>query len=313
MLYPDNKVSMAVEFGCNPGLESIFAKIALLFLAQNHTPKSKELTLYIKNRSFNMIAELLGVELCLCTETDSSKFIDSSNGKFNNTWCCKAFVEEAFEASCEFAYGSNQKTIPKGAELLDDNIIDLHKKPSEIYCEGFVPYDGVMVGCVIPHGENVSLCTFLRNGLYCPTIHYVYRYSPLAYESIKNKRSLNNSHVANNYDDNFKGIDRVGCLVCTKNKSVWCGSILSNDDIKYNSGTTQQVSSAVLSCLAYLLNKPDKEILFPEQIDENFIMSLAMPYLGEIYCDFVDYHPKSLQFKDMQRTKKQFDEQFKYL
>ena len=120
------------------------------------------------------------------------------------------------------------------------------------------------------------------------------------------------THVLNNLDDNFKGIDRVGSLIITKNKTcVWAGSMLSNTDrsVGLHSGTTAQVAVSVLSFMHWILDNPKNGANFPEVCDERYIYDRIKPYYG-FYIDFVDYKPSSLQFEDLRRTKEEFDKQF---
>jgi homospermidine synthase len=123
--------------------------------------------------------------------------------------------------------------------------------------------------------------------------------------------TIPNPHVINNHDDSFIGIDSVGCLLITEDKkSIWCGSVLSNDTDMYNSGTTIQVVAGLLSHIIYALKHPSEGILFPEKCNTKEILKVAKPLLGDYFLDFVDYKPVSLQYVDLVRTKKQFDDQY---
>jgi len=67
------------------------------------------------------------------------------------------------------------------------------------------------------------------------------------------------------------------------------------------------VANGVLSAIRHLVEYSNSDIVFPESIDEEFILNLATLYLGEVFCNFVDYKPTSLQFNDLAKTKEQFD------
>lgn len=319
--YPNNKASCVLEMGMNPGAVSFMAMTAILFLGQNtkfdDVEKQKQLDLFLENRQFNFLCQLLEIELVLCTEYDTGTLKKIEKGIFYNDWCTHAFYEESFLNNCEFCYGSYQKKIPKNAEMLDDNIIDLKMPSSTIFTEAYC-HDQKIIGQCIPHGENISLCSFFRNQDYSPSCYYCYKYSPVCFETLRNikkntyEKDLNKSHVISNFKNpDFEQVDKVGALVCSKNKSVWCGSILSNKDIKYSSATTQQVSCSVLSALTCLLENPNEDVKFPESLSLNRMMELMSPFMGKIWCNFVPFHPPSLQFNDLRRTKKQFDSQFK--
>lgn len=316
--FPENLATMEIINGANPGLISSFIKYGLLFMCSQLKKISKEMKLYIENREYGKICKELKVAVIHCSETDSSHYLDHKNFRvFTNTWCVDGFVQEG-SANCEFTYGSNQLEMPKDSKLLHDHIIELDKPALEVYCESYVPVDGKIIGIVIPHSEGISSSVFFSDGTYCPTQHYVYRIPPVAYESInkfypksKYGDTVKESHVLNNLDDKFEGIDRLGALILTDDgKAVWCGSMLDNKDVGLHSGTTQQVACSILSGVKYMLKYPDLGIVFPEELDEDFIIETCKPYLGEFFCDFVPYKPDSIQFKDLVKTKEQFGFQF---
>jgi homospermidine synthase len=316
-LYPDKRASAMVVFGFNPGFITICIKNGLMHMAKQHIPRSDELDLYIKNKSWNKICKYLGIQIIHCSESDNAELFDKTlhGDRFINTWCVHAFLQE-YNEFCEFGYGSAQKRIPKNAEFLTEKIINLKATAKTTYCESYVPNDGVIIGTVIPHSENISGPSYFGDMNYGVTMHYVYKFSPLGFRSIKNYENkcedkTKKAHVVNNLDDKFYGVDKVGALILSNDKALWCGSILDNKETKWSNGTVQQVSASVLSCLNYLLENPYLGILFPEAIDDyEYILNLSRPYLGEVFCDFVDYKPKSLQFEDMLRTKEQFDAQY---
>jgi homospermidine synthase len=219
-------------------------------------------------------------------------------------------------------WGTNQKTIPEGAEMMSDYVINFNKPSSDVYCESYVPFDGKIIGCCISHSEQISGADYFSTPTHSPTIHYVYRFSPITFNSVKhmNKNLIggtfpkNSTHILNNYDDKFVGIDRVGALILTKDKrAVWCGSMLSNTEkhIGLHSGTTAQVAVGVLSFIQWMLepNNKNKGANFPEVCDEKYILDRIKKYYG-FFCDFVDYKPKSLQFEDLRKTKQDFDKYF---
>lgn len=318
-LYPDKNATAMVTYGFNPGMITTMIMEGILFMAKNH-PKSDELDLYIKNKSWGQLCRYLNIVTIHCSETDSSELFDKTlhGDKFINTWCVHAFLQE-YNEFCEFGYGSDQNTIPKDSEFLNESIISLQRPAKGIYCESYVPGEGnSIIGVCIPHSEAISGSYVFSDPSHGHrvTMHYAYKFSPASFRSIKNYENkcedkCKKAHVINNLDDKFYGVDKVGALILTKDKALWIGSILDNKNVGYANGTVQQVSASMLACLTYMLEKPNKGIIFPEQIDNHeYVLNLAKPYLGQFFCDFVDYKPKSLQFNDMLRTKEQFDAQY---
>lgn len=311
--------SQAVVFGMNPGLITIFTKIAILFMAKNE--KTNEiLNVYRNERDYAKLCEYLEIEIIHCSETDDTHFEnDYDKNKFYNTWCCQAFIDEMSDES-QITYGSHNETIPKDSVMLDEHLMNLKQPAYKIYSESFVPNEK-FIGIVIPHSEQITASNYYSTDKHCPTVHYVYKFSPLAFDSIKrlpkNKIggtfNINSTEVVSNYNNKILGTDKVGALIISKNKgTVWCGSILNNKDkdIDLNQATTQQVAIANMAALSYLITNKDKGILFPENIDETFIYNFIKNDIG-LFCDYVDYKPKSTQFMDLSRTKKQFDKQYK--
>lgn len=312
--YPDSTATSVFEFGANPGSVSHFVKHALMVMAKNLKKKTAAIKTYTKERKYNALAKELGVEAIHISETDSTDFLDKGRKEFCNTWCCNGLLSE-YNWPSEFGWGSHEKRLPKGAELVNEFVVDTNRKSKDVYVESYVP-DEKFIGCVISHGEGLSLASYLKDGDYAPTVHYAYRFSPIAWRSVKrlgNKDTVAKRHVVNNYDDSIEGTDTLGCLLLLKNKKAfWCGSILDNDPEKTGNfqGTLVQVAVPLLACVSWALKNPDKGSLFPEDVDSDYILKLSLPYLGRFYCDYVDYSPASTQFTKLMRSKKQFDEQF---
>ena len=319
--FPQHQATILCEHGMNPGLIQSFFKEGILFMADNIKPKKNDalFNLAKTHKDFAKLCEMLQIDTIHCSETDSTIFTDEKDhkDKFNNTWCVQGLLDEA-SANSEFSYGSEELLMPKKSGLLYDNIICLNEPANDTYCESFVPIDNKIIGTVISHGEGISMGAYLKTPTHSCTIHYVYKYSPLTYDSMSTLNSkmmggtIPNPHVVNNYDDKIKGIDRVGGLLLTrKGKAVWAGSMADNTCDEYTSGTLIQVVAGVLSGLSYMIENPQEGILFPEDLDHEYILKKAKPYLGTCKCEFVNYKPKSIQFMDLKRSKQDFDKQFK--
>lgn len=313
----DNKATILLTFGFNPGMVSIMIKKGIMFMAENHSKKDK-IKEFIDRKNWSELTKFLGIEVIHCSETDSTEYLDLKDDKpdvFVNTWCVYSFLQEGVIDKCEFAYGKKQTVIPADSIMLSDKIISMKKSAMHYWGESYVPGDGKIVGIIIPHSESISGPEYFGDGTYWPTMHYVYRWSPVVNRAIKrmeNKQKFNRTHIINNAEDKFRGVDRVGALLLTKDKAVWVGSILDNMTHECNTmnGTLVQVAVSVLSAMRWMVANPERSIIFPEALDEEYVLNLAKPYLGEFYCDFVNYNPPSLQFGDLLRTREDFDKQF---
>jgi homospermidine synthase len=317
--YKDNATILLCA-GENPGAITMMHKLAIKFLAKKEK-KTQDLNLYLNEKDWGRLCKYLKVSVIHCSETDSARFNEEHKmNQFNNTWCCQGLIDE-YSDDVQMTWGTNQDTIPKKAEMMSDHVINFEKPSKDIYCESYVPKNGKFIGVCISHSEQISGADWFSTPDYSPTMHYVYRLSPITQDSIKkmNKNLIgstfpkDSTHVLNNYDDKFDGEDIVGSLVLTEDgKAVWAGSLLSNNEkhIGLHSGTTAQVAVSVLSFIHWIFDNKNKGANFCEVVDEEYFLRLIKPYYN-FWCGFVDYKPNSLQFKDLQRTKKDYDNQFK--
>jgi homospermidine synthase len=304
--------------GMNPGCITICTKLAILELAKSK-PKNQELQLYINERDYARLCQYLEIEIIHCSEYDNA---DVKNDKINNTWCVNAMNDE-YADDCQMTYGTNQKQLPtNNSEMLSEYVVNLNEPSKDIYCESYVPIKNKIIGVVISHSESISGADYYSTPSHSPTIHYVYRYCDAMHRALNEKKNqkyigntipANETHIINNLDDKFDAVDIVGALIITKKKEcVWVGSILSNKEshiVGLHSATTSQVAVSVLSFLQWLLDNPKKGACFPEVVNEDYILQRIKPYFN-LHIEFPKYKPKSLQFKDMQRTKEEFDKQY---
>ena len=84
----------------------------------------------------------------------------------------------------QITYGTNNETIPKDSVMLDEHLMNLKQPAYKIYSESFVPNEK-FIGIVIPHSEQITASNYYSTDKHCPTVHYVYKFSPLAFDSIK--------------------------------------------------------------------------------------------------------------------------------
>lgn len=303
--YPTQTATMVVEMGMNPGLVSLMAKLAISKMAHEAA---------IKAPSHAKAAEALKVDVIHISETDSTEFTGPRRPAadvFCNTWCCNGLNDE-YAHDAEFSFGTHEKKLPTRASImLSDVVVDAETPAYNCYTQSYVPGE-TFTGCLIPHGEGISLGEFLKTPRYHPTVHYVYRWSPVTQACLKKHTAsigdtFAKTHVVNNYEDDFYGVDKVGTLLLTGNKKAfWCGSILDNSDVGRHSGTIQQVAAGVLVGLMHIVRNPTQGIVFPEAIDESMLLEVES-LLGTLFCGFVDY-TRSTQFSTTPKTS--FDRQF---
>ncbi len=316
--YKNNDATSIATFGFNPGMISMFIKNGIMFMMQNE--KQTDITQkYIDEKNWIEMAEHLKLRMIHCSEIDTTEYINDSDktvekneNHFSNTWCSDSFVQESMIDKCEFGYGQSE-IIPNSTKLSKE-IIVMNNSAVEYYSESYVP-GHKFIGMMVPHSENVSGSLFfkMKNPL---TIYYAYKFSPITYRSLATlakTRTFDNSHIINNIDDNVNGYDAVGALLLCEDKTVWTGSILNNDikNMPTSNPTLVQVAISVLSALHWMCDNPNKGVIFPEEIDHEYMLNLASPYLGLVYCDYVDYKPESLKLENMMKSKEEFNAQYR--
>ena len=315
--YKDKATNM-LNCGMNPGCITLLTKLAILEMAKKQ-PKNTELQLYINERDYARLCEYLEIEIIHCSEVDTITFDKPNfNDTYYNTWCCQAFLDE-YADNLQMTYGTEQKTLPPKAEMINDYVVNMNKPSYELYSESYCPKFGKFVGCCISHSEQISGADYFSTAEHSPSIYYVYRFSPLCWNSIKHLTkdelggTLKKKSKVVSKLDKISGVDFVGSLIISKkHKSIWCGSLLTTEDkhIGNHSPTTAQVAISILSFIHWMLDNKNKGANFAENVDEQYFLQRIKPYF-KFYIEESDYNPKSIQFKDLQKDKKQFDNQYK--
>lgn len=290
--------------GANPGLVSHFLKQALLNIANDNqwtgdVPKNAV--------EWAKLAHDLDIKTIHISEYDTQ--IDSLRKKpneFINTWSVDALITEALRPA-ELGWGSHERHWPKDAKHHDYGSncgIYLGKPGAETMVRSWTPVEGPIEGFLITHAESLSIAEFLtlekeNKVYYRPTVHYAYHPSPDAVLSLHELVDRNyitqdkKRIIANNIVD---GCDELGVLLMGNKKGAyWYGSYLSIHEAKklanYNSATSLQVAAGVLSGLIWAIKNPDRGIVEPEDMDHEFIMSIALPYLGKVGGYYTDWTP----------------------
>jgi homospermidine synthase len=310
-----------IEMGMNPGMISIFVKQGIIDIARyvlkHTTKKNKELAEYVKAKNYSKIGEVLGINTIHCSEIDTQKCNDNRKREFMNTWSCLGLVDEAFE-HVEVSVGGHEKALPfkkKDIKEIVPGLVTITKPCSRTFFHSYLPIkkpDGAIEcikikGAAIHHGESISLNKFLATDLWTPTIHYVYQMSPQTHKTVKamtEKQLVNITHdarkwkVLNVHDDDLYGTDNVGATFLLGSNPItgekkpwawWCGTMLDTDYTQnvlkdpYFGPTTIQVVAGVLGGAKYIFAHPNKDLLFPEDIPETFILKHVKKYLGIVY------------------------------
>ena len=217
-----------------------------------------------------------------------------------------AFISEALRPA-ELGWGSHERHWPHDANHFNfgsDCGIYLSQLGIETQVRTWTPASGPINGYLITHAESLSVAEYLtlkkENKVhYRPTVHYAYLPCPQAVLSLqelvqrkyipqKEKRIILNEIV--------DGTDELGVLLMGNKKGAyWYGSQLSIHEAKklvnYNNATSLQVAAGILSGMSWAIKNPERGIIEPEAMDHEYILNIALPYLGTVGGYYTDWTP----------------------
>lgn len=110
--------------------------------------------------------------------------------------------------------------------------------------------------------------------------------------------------------DIVDGYDELGVLLMGNKKGAyWYGSYLTIQEarklVDHNNATSLQVAAGVLAGMAWAINNPERGITEPEDMDHEYILNIANPYLGQVGGYYTDWTP--LQDRDNSNNTDQKD------
>ena len=308
-----------VDHGANPGLVSHFTKMGLIDIGRKivaEKPCDQRLPAIrdaIDSGRFNRLAQLVGLKVIHISERDTQITQRAKEvNEFVNTWSVEGFFEEG-TAPAEMGWGTHERVLPAGARLHNSgprNQICLTSFGINTWVRSWVPC-GEIVGMVVRHGEAFSISEALTvhgddgSPIYRPTVHYAYCPCDAAIASLHELR-MRNYKLHDRYrvmaDDIVSGRDEVGCLLMGHDfKSWWVGSLLDIEETRRlvpgQNATTLQVAASVLGALFWMIRNPRAGVCLPDHLPHDEVMEIAMPYLGPVVSQPVDWMP--VGFRDV--------------
>jgi len=328
----DNSGTTAiVDHGANPGLVSHFTKHALTGIAEKilkekpGDSRKRHLERALGDKNFAKLAQLEGVKIIHISERDTQITNKPKEvNEFVNTWSIEGFFEEGV-APAELGWGTHEYYIPKNAffhQVGPKNQICLGSIGMKTWVRSWVPC-GEIMGMVVRHGEAFSISdrlTLREKGevVYRPTVHYAYCPSNAAINSLhelemRQFKLQERQRIMS--DEIIDGRDELGVLLMGHDfNSWWCGSILNIHEarrlVPHQQATTLQVAISVVAAAMWMIKNPKRGFLLPDDIDHEFILDVAMPYIKPFISQAVDWTPlKNLNTKftkfDISRPKKE--------
>lgn len=299
-----NRPTAVVTHGANPGLASALLKQALLNLAAD---TAVDIAQPLNRNDWARLACHLGIKAIHVAERDTQnsprrKKLD----EFINTWSVSGFISEAVQPA-ELGWGTHERHWPIDAARHGygcDAAIYLNRPGAATRVRSWTPLQGPYHGLLITHGETISIADHLTlhdndKVIYRPTVHYAYQPCDDALLSLhelagsnwqpQSKRRIIRNEIK-------EGIDELGVLLMGHAKGVyWYGSRLTIDEARrlapYNNATSLQVVAGILAGIAWALQNPRIGIVEPDDIDHEFVLRIARPYLGELVGVYDDWTP----------------------
>jgi homospermidine synthase len=206
-----------------------------------------------------------------------------------NTWSPDGYLEEIF---APVEYTERNSNIVRVTDTCGFYNMVYSAVPSRSF-----------VGYAIRHSESITLGKLLQgNSSVSPvTVFYAYR-------SCDNSiASLNDLQICKQYsskrvmtDDIVSGTDEIGILlVSSEYGSYWCGSEKSIEetrdyfDNKFNdliNITTLQTAAGYYAGIMWILQFPNKGVIYPEDIDHSFVLNMTYDAVSPFTCKKVEYN-----------------------
>jgi homospermidine synthase len=302
-----------IEHGANPGLLSHFTKQGLIDIGESliadkkvKGKKAEEVAQAIKDRTFNVLAQKIGVKVIHCSERDTQiSDVPKQVDEFVNTWSIEGFREEG-TTTAEMGWGTHEKELPAFAYTHKDgpqNQICLARMGMNTWVRSWVP-DYTTNGMVVRHGESFTISdklTVWKDGkaIYRPTMHYAYCPCDNAIISLQELRGNDYKlqpklRIMN--DEITSGADILGALIMGHDyNSWWTGSDLSIDEsrrlVPHQNATTMQVAISVIAATMWMIENPEQGVNVPDELPHDYILDISKPYLGKWISKSSDWTP----------------------
>ncbi len=293
-----------ITHGANPGLVSHFLKQALMNLAYDN-----EMVINTPNTAMEWasLANALAIKTIHVAERDSQiTLCPKKISESVNSWSVDGFLGEASQPA-ELGWGTHERHWPNDASHHDQGsqcAIFLNQPGGSTRVRTWTPSHGAFHGYLITHAESIAIADYLTlkkesHVAYRPTVHYAYEPCPDAVRSLAEFKSTEWYQQGQNrliVDDIVDGADELGVLLMGNKKGAyWFGSYLSIHDARtiapYNNATSLQVASGVIAAMVWAIEHPDQGLLEAEDIDFQYILNIAQPYLGQVAGYYTEWTP----------------------
>jgi homospermidine synthase len=299
-----NKSTALVAHGANPGLVSHFVKQALMNIAKDNglsveQPKTQT--------EWAALADSLSIKVIHIAERDTQLCEKAKRrDEFVNTWSVDGFVSELLQPA-ELGWGTHERHWPSDGrhhEFGSKCSIYLNRAGASTRVRTWTPLSGAFHAYLITHTESVAIADFLtlkKNDAVCyrPTVHFAYHPcedAVLSLHEFASKEWQQQSSQRILFNEIVEGMDELGVLLMGNKKGAyWFGSQLSIEETRklapYNNATSMQVAIGALAGMIWVMQNPQRGIVEPDQIDYEFILNIAKPYLGTVSGYYTNWTP----------------------
>lgn len=291
--------------GANPGMVSWFVKKALLNLAQDlrishEIPKTRA--------EWASLMQATGVKGIHIAERDTQRANrPKPMNTFVNTWSVEGFICEGLQPA-ELGWGTHEKWMPENVGHHKSGCkaaIYLNQPGANTKVRTWCPTPGAQYGRLVTHNESISIADYFTIGsgdapAYRPTCHYAYHPADNAILSLEEMFGAHGTRQPENHildeKEIIDGMDELGVLLYGHNKNAyWYGSQLTIQEARslapYQNATGLQVTSAVISGIAWMLENPEVGIVEADEMDFQRCLEFQLPYLGAVKGYYTDWNP----------------------
>lgn len=294
-----------LQFGCNPGLVSIFTKTALRDIVyedkETYVSQNREaLIRLLEHEEYAALAKCLGVRRIIEIDLDTTRTdIAEEPHTLYSTWNTTDFRTEMNRRAL-FKLGTSDSLTGWLEEFKitadqmhyysrTDGTVILERSGKETCLSGEGP-EGRFKACVIPHEELFSLYEYLsvRNSdneiIYAPTVMFLYQPCPLALSSLFHEDNRRHELIVR--DRMRSGGETVGVWIEGERFSpryaytklvvtpAHAGSAGENGSLALTvTPTVFQVAASLFCAVKYVIRHPEEGVLLPENLDADEVLS----------------------------------------
>lgn len=336
-----SSATAVLSHGANPGLVNHLMKKGIEEIAKAvidekpNDPRVPALVDFLEKRNHAKLAQLLTIRVIQVSERDTQKVSSykPKDDEYISTWNIPSFCEE-LAAPAEFSWGTHEINAPEGSKYYGEkpgekSFVSFPTRGHQTWARSWMPVENEFCGMVVRHEECFSMANYVsvRDEItgelkYRPSVYFVYDQN-LSAESIRkfveNDYELlpRNSVVEKEIDS---GADKLGVLLLGHDFGAWwIGSHLDihearrlcsfmEDCVGSVGATALQVGVTLAASIYWGMLNPFSGAHFPESLPTDFILNVAIPWLGTFVSQRHNWTPSTLQLTEQSESERADEE-----